>query len=66
MATYVTEDVVTAIEQPRELIIWIREVFEAILPQPHVLEAAEGFIVAFDPIRRAERHQQEHPTNVRD
>lgn len=60
------EDVVTAVEQSRELIIWVREVFEAILPQPHVLEAAEGLIVALDPIRRAERHQQEYPTNVGD
>lgn len=45
-----TEDVVTAVEESRELIVRISEVFEAILPQAHVLEAAERFFVAFDPI----------------
>lgn len=62
--THMTEDVVAAVEQPRKLIIRIRKVFEAILPQSHVLEAAERFFVALDPVRRRERHQQEHPADV--
>lgn len=64
LKTYMTEDVVAAVEESRELIIRICEVFEAIFPQPHVLEAAERFIVTLDPIRRAERHQQEDTADV--
>lgn len=59
-----TEDIVTSIEQPRELVIRVGKVFEAILPQSHVLKAAERFFIALDPVRRAERHQQEQPSNV--
>lgn len=44
------EYVVTSIEQSRELIVRICKVFEAIFPQSHVLEAAEGFFVAFNPV----------------
>jgi hypothetical protein len=58
------EDVVASVEESRELIVWIGEVLEAILPQAHVLEAAERFFVAFDPVRRAERHQQEQTADV--
>lgn len=64
LKTYVAEDVVTAVEQSRELIIWICEVFEAIFPQPHVFEAAERFVITLDPVGRGERHQQENSTNV--
>lgn len=59
------EDVVAAVKQSRDLVVRIREVLKAVLPQSHVFEAAERFFVAFDPIRRAERHQQEEPTDVR-
>lgn len=48
------ENVVATVKQSRELIIWISEIFEAIFPQAHVFEAAEGLIVAFNPVRRAE------------
>jgi hypothetical protein len=35
------EDVMAPVEEPRELVVRISKVFEAILPQSHVLEAAE-------------------------
>jgi hypothetical protein len=35
------EDVMAPVKEPWELVEWISEVFEAILPQSHVLEAAE-------------------------
>jgi hypothetical protein len=54
-----TEDVVTSIEQSRELVVRICEIFEAIFPEPHVFEAAERFRIAFDPVRRTEGHEQE-------
>lgn len=59
-----TEDVVTSVEESRELIIWICKVFEAIFPQSHVLEATERFFVAFNPIGRAERHQKENAADI--
>lgn len=65
-STHMTEDVVASVEQSRELVVRIGEVFEAILPQSHVLEAAERFVVALDPVRRRERHQEEDSANVRD
>jgi hypothetical protein len=36
-----TEDVVAAVKESRELVVWICKIFEAVLPQAHVLEAAE-------------------------
>lgn len=60
-----TEYVVTAVEQTRELIVRICEVFEAVLPQSHVLEAAERFFVALNPIWGAERHQQKDSADIR-
>jgi hypothetical protein len=58
------EDVVASVEESRKLIIRISEVLEAILPQAHILEAAERFFIAFNPVRRAERHQQEQSADV--
>jgi len=34
-----------------ELIVGITELFEAVLPKPHVLKIAERFLIRFDPIR---------------
>lgn len=62
--THMTEDVVTSVEQSRKLIIWVCEIFKAILPQAHVLEAAERLVVAFDPIRRRKGHQQKDSADV--
>lgn len=57
MFTYMAENIVTSIEFARELIVRIIEVLETVFPQTHVFEAAEWFIVRFDPVRRAEWHQ---------
>jgi hypothetical protein len=51
-----TEYIVAPIEQSWELIVRVGEIFEAILPQPHIFEATERFIVALDPIRRCKCH----------
>ena len=49
--TYMTEDIMASIEQSRELIVRVHEIFEAIFPQSHIFEIAERFLVTFDPIR---------------
>lgn len=59
-----TEDVVAAVKLPRKLEVRIREVFEAVLPQAHVLEVAKRLIVRFDPVRRAKRHHQEDARHI--
>lgn len=59
-----TEDVVAAVEQPRELVVRICEVFEAIFPKSHVFEAAERLVVALDPVGRRKRHQKEESTDI--
>lgn len=38
LSTYMTENVMATVEFFRKLIIWIIEVFEAVLPQSHFLE----------------------------
>lgn len=45
-----TEYIVTSVEQSRELVVRVSEILEAVLPQSHVLEAAERLIVALNPI----------------
>lgn len=60
----VAEDVVAAVEGGRELVVRIPELFEAVLPQTHVFELAERFLVRGDPVRGAEGHQQEDPSHV--
>lgn len=61
-----TEYVVASVEQSWELVIRVSKVFEAILPQAHVFEAAEAFFIGLDPVRRTERHQQKDPADIRD
>mgnify|MGYP003429139565 CR=1 FL=1 len=51
-----TKNIVTSIEEARKLIVWVDEIFETIFPQSHVFEAAERFVIALNPIRRAEGH----------
>ena len=46
-----TEDIMASVEQSRELIVRVHEIFEAIFPQSHVFEIAERFLITFDPVR---------------
>lgn len=52
------EHVVAAVEQVIKLEVRISKVFEAVLPQAHVLEGGERFRVRLHPVRAAERNQQ--------
>lgn len=58
------EDVVAPVEGGRELVVGVPEVLKAILPQAHVLKAAERLLVGRDPVRCAEGHQQEQGPDV--
>lgn len=49
--SYMTEDIMASVEQSRELIVRVHEIFEAIFPQSHVFEIAERFLITFDPVR---------------
>lgn len=59
------EHIMTPVEFAGKLVVRIVEVFEAVLPQAHILEAAERLFVRLDPVRRAERNQQNQAADVR-
>lgn len=44
------EYVMAAVKQLVKLIVWVTELIETVLPQPHVLEVTEGFLVRLDPV----------------
>lgn len=52
-----TENVMAAVKEFWKLIVGIAKVFEAILPNSHVLKAAEGLFIGLNPEGCAKGYQ---------
>lgn len=58
------EYVVASVESGGELVVRVSKVFEAVLPETHVLEAAEGLLVRRYPIGSAKGHHEKQASDV--